>query len=72
MSTVHIVKVISPEGWTPVSHHAVEEEGTEKLLFECSLQEEAIEWAKSKKYTYEIHRERNRKSTDKHGQFREQ
>lgn len=72
MSTVHIVKVKSPEGWTPGSHHAVEEEGTGKLLFECSLQQEAIEWAESNEYTYEIHRERNRKLTDKHGQFREQ
>ena len=69
---VDIIKVKNPVGWTPNPHHAVEEEGTEKLLFECSTQKEAENWALACGFSINIHRERNRKSTDKHGQFRKQ
>lgn len=67
---VDIVKVKSPVGWTPNPHHAVEEEKTEKLLFECHTQKEAMDWAIKSGFTINVHRERNRKPTDKHGQFR--
>ena len=69
---VHIIKVNNPAGWTPNSHHAVEEEDTARLMFECGTQQEAISWAILCGFTYEIHRERNRKPTDQHGQFRQQ
>ncbi|MDM3251826.1 MULTISPECIES: hypothetical protein [Enterobacteriaceae] len=69
---VDIVKVKNPSGWTPGIHHAVEEEKTEKLLYECDTQQQAIAWAKNKEYEINIHRERNRKPTDKHGRFRDQ
>jgi len=72
MPKVHIVKVNSPSGWTPNTHHAVEEEGTGRLLFECGTQQDAINWTIRCGFMYEIHRERNRKPTDKHGQFRPQ
>lgn len=65
-----IVKVTNPTGYTPGKHHALEEEGTQKLLFECDTQNEAIIWALSHGYQINIHRERNRKPTDQHGQFR--
>lgn len=45
---------------------------TSRVFFECDTQEEAIDWAVLCGFTYEIHRERNRKPTDKHGQFRRQ
>jgi len=67
---VDIVKVINGPDYTPTVHHAVEQEGTGALLFECDTQEEAIEWAEEQNYDYSIHRERNRKPTDNHGQYR--
>jgi hypothetical protein len=70
MKKVDIVKVKSPLGWTPNPHHAVEEETTGRLLFECSTQSEALVWAKSCGLTINIHRERNRKPSDQHGRFR--
>ncbi len=70
MAKVDIVKVNSPEGWDPRVHHAVEEEHTQRLLHECGTQAEAIAWAKANGHTVNIHRERNRKPTDRHGRFR--
>jgi hypothetical protein len=71
MARVDIVKVNSPADWTPRVHHAVEEERTEKLLYECDTQAEAIRWATLNGHTpVNIHRERNRKQSDRHGQFR--
>jgi hypothetical protein len=67
---VDIVKVNNPPGWTPNPHHAVEEEKTEKLLFECATQKEAVDWAARNGFSINVHRERNRKPTDRHGQFR--
>lgn len=68
---VDIVKVTSPEGWTPRIHHAVEEEGSGNILFESSTQEQAITWARNNGHTIlNVHRERNRKPADRHGQFR--
>jgi hypothetical protein len=69
---VDIVKVKNPSTWEPGLHHAVEQEVTEKLLFECGTQAEAILWAKKNGHEVNIHRERNRKPTDKHGRFRTQ
>lgn len=69
---VDIVKVKSPAGWTPNIHNAVEEEKTENILHECDTQQQAIAWAENKGYEINIHRERNRKPADKHGQFRKQ
>ena len=68
---VDIIKVRNPAGWLPNPHHAVEEEITEKLLYECDMQSQAIEWATTNGYTINIHRERNRKPSDRHGQFRQ-
>jgi hypothetical protein len=48
----------------------VEEEKTEKLLFECATQKEAVDWAARNGFSINVHRERNRKPTDRHGQFR--
>lgn len=70
MAKVDIVKVNSPAGWDPRAHHAVEEERTERVLHECDTQAQAIAWATGQNYTINIHRERNRKPTDRHGQFR--
>jgi hypothetical protein len=70
MAKVDIVKVNSPAGWDPRVHHAVEEERTERVLYECDTQAQAIAWATGRNYTINIHRERNRKPTDRHGQFR--
>jgi hypothetical protein len=67
---VDVVKVKSPVGWTPNPHHAVEEEKTENILFECHTQEDAKNWALKCGFAINVHRERNRKQTDKHGQFR--
>ncbi|WP_257819155.1 hypothetical protein [Burkholderia glumae] len=67
---VDIVKVNNPAGWTPNPHHAVEEEKTERLLFECHTQAGARDWAARAGFSVNIHRERNRKPTDRHGQFR--
>ena len=67
---VDIVRVKNPVGWTPNPHHAVEEERTETLLFECDTQQQAISWAQSHGFAVNVHRERNRKPTDRHGQFR--
>ncbi len=69
---VDIVKVVNPAGWTPNPHHAVEEENTERLLFECHTQADAESWAKIAGFAVNLHRERNRKPADKHGQFRKQ
>jgi hypothetical protein len=68
MASVHIVKINKGS----ISYHIVEEEKTENVLHECDTQEEAIDWAEDNDHTYEIHRERNRKPGDKHGQFRAQ
>ncbi len=70
MSKVDIVKVKNPNNWEPGIHHAVEEEKTERLLFECDTQADAISWANRNGHTVNIHRERNRKPTDRHGRFR--
>lgn len=67
---VDIVRVKNPAGWTPNPHHAVEEEKTERLLFECDTQQQAFDWAHRNGHTVNVHRERNRKPSDKHGQFR--
>ena len=67
---VDIVKVHNPAGYTPNPHHAVEEEKTERLLFECDTQKQAMDWAHNNGYAINVHRERNRKQGDKHGQFR--
>lgn len=72
MAKVDIVKVINPTSWTPSAHHAVEQEKTRIVLHECDTQSSAINWAKSNGYEINIHRERNRKDSDKHGQFRRQ
>ena len=70
MAKVHIVKVKSSTNYT---HHAVEQENTRKVLHECDTQGAAIDWAKNNGYEIiDIHRERNRKDSDKHGQFRQQ
>jgi hypothetical protein len=68
---VDIVRVNNPVGYAPNQHHAVEEERTENLLYECHTQREAEDWALRCGFTVNVHRERNRRSTDKHGQFRE-
>lgn len=68
MATVHIVKINSESD----SYHIVEEECTGDTLHECDTQKEAIDWAEKNDHTYQIHRERNRKPTDEHGQFRTQ
>ncbi len=70
MAKVDIVKVKNPSNWDPAVHHAVEEEKTERVLHECGTQAEAIAWAVGKGYTVNIHRERVRKPSDRHGQFR--
>lgn len=72
MAKVDIVKVNSPVGWAPRTHHAVEQEKTEKVLYECDTQADAINWATRNGDTVNIHRERNRKPGDRHGQFRAQ
>lgn len=72
MAKVDIVKVTNPEGWTPSTHHAVEQEITGIVLHECDTQSSAIDWAKNSGYEINIHRERNRKDGDEHGQFRRQ
>jgi hypothetical protein len=69
---VDIVRVNNPANWEPGTHHAVEEEGTERLLFESASQDEAISWAKQQGLEINIHRERNRKPGDRHGRFRAQ
>ena len=66
MATVHIVKINNKSD----SYHIVEEEETGDLLHECDTQKEAIDWAVDNGHTYKIHRERDRKPTDEHGQFR--
>lgn len=70
MAKVDIVKVNSPAGWNPRLHHVVEEERTERVLHECDTQAQAISWAKENGNAVNVHRERNRKPTDRHGQFR--
>ena len=70
MAKVDIVKVQNTANVDPQIHHAVEEEKTEKLLYECDTQKQALEWATSKGFTVNVHRERNRKPTDRHGRFR--
>lgn len=72
MEKVDIVKVQNPDNFEPGVHHAVEQERTEKLLFECATQGEAIAWAKDHDYEINIHRERDRKPSDGHGRFRPQ
>ncbi|GKX45200.1 hypothetical protein SOASR015_42340 [Pectobacterium carotovorum subsp. carotovorum] len=68
MANVHIVKINSGSD----SYHVVEEENGGGFLFECDTQKDAIDWAEDNEHTYEIHRERNRKPSDQHGQFRAQ
>ena len=70
MAIVDIVKVKNPSNINPQIHHAVEEENTERVLHECDTQEQAIAWAKSQDHTIRIHRERVRKPSDRHGQYR--
>lgn len=72
MARVDIVKIKNPDDFDPPAHHAVEQEVSGNLLFECSTEREAIEWAKQQGYEINIHRERNRKPTDRHGRFRQQ
>lgn len=66
--TVHIVKIKNG----PEEYHIVEEENSGKFLFKCDTQKQGIDWALSCGFSYEIHRERNRKPGDVHGQFRHQ
>ncbi|WP_152605867.1 hypothetical protein [Dickeya undicola] len=65
---VHIVKIKDGSD----SYHIVEEENSGKFLFKCDTQKQGIDWAISCGFTYEIHRERNKKPSDQHGQFRDQ
>lgn len=65
---VHIVKIKSGSS----EYHIVEEENSGKFLFKCDTQKQGIDWAISCGFTYEIHRERNKKPSDQHGQFRTQ
>jgi hypothetical protein len=68
MASVDIVKIKAVNG----SYHAVEEDGTGRILHTCETQADAITWAKSHYHTIGIHRERNMKSSDRHGQYRHQ
>lgn len=70
MARVDIVRVQNPENIDPPIHHAVEQEVSGTLLFECDTESQAISCAKSSGYEINIHRERNRKPGDKHGCFR--
>lgn len=72
MEKVDIVKVNNPTNFDPGMHHAVEQEVTGKLLFECATQKEAISWATDKGYAINVHRERARLPGDGHGRFRQQ
>lgn len=68
VKNVHIVKIKDDSD----SYHIVEEENSGKFLFKCDTQKQGIDWAISCGFTYEIHRERNKKPNDQHGQFRAQ
>lgn len=68
MLGVDIVRIKAVNG----AYHAVEEDKTSAILHTCDTQAEAIDWARSKGRTVNIHRERNMKSSDRHGQYRHQ
>ena len=70
MVNVDIVKAKNPTNFDPQAHHAVEERITDKVFHECGTQAEAMAWAATKGYTINVHRERNRKPSDRHGKFR--
>ena len=71
MANVHIVKIKNgSDSYHVVEEEKAEEEETGEFLHECDTQEEAIDWAETENHTVKVHRERNRKPTDKHGQFR--
>lgn len=68
MFDVDIVRVKAVNG----AYHAAEEDITSNILYTCDTQADAITWARSKGRTVNIHRERNMKSSDRHGQYRHQ
>lgn len=68
MASVDIVKIKAFNG----QYHAVEQEGTQSLLKTFDTQAEAINWARSNGHTINVHRERNMKPSDRHGQYRHQ
>lgn len=63
---VDIIKIKAVNG----EYHAVEQDGTQAVLKSYDTQLEAIVWAESNGYAIHIHRERNMKPSDRHGQFR--
>lgn len=68
MFEVDIVRIKAVNG----EYHAVEEDKTSTILHTCDKQSDAIDWAKSKGRKIHVHRERNMKASDKHGQYRHQ
>ena len=69
MASVDIVRIKAVNG----QYHAVEQDGTQFILKTCETQNEAIVWARSNGHTVvNIHRERNMKASDRHGQYRHQ
>lgn len=66
MFSVDIVKIIAVNG----EYHAVEEDKTGAILHTCDRQSDAINWAASNGRNIHIHRERNMKASDRHGQYR--
>lgn len=70
MAQVDIVRVDNGKEWIPETHYAVEQEKTGEILFTSDTQQEAIDWAEGKAHTINIHRVRNRKASDRHGQYR--
>jgi hypothetical protein len=68
MFEADIVRIKAVNG----EYHAVEEDKTSTILHTCDKQSDAIDWAKSKGRKIHVHRERNMKASDKHGQYRHQ
>jgi hypothetical protein len=66
MREVDIVRIKAVNG----QYHAVEEDHTQIILHTCETQADAISWARINGRKINIHRERNMKPTDKHGQYR--
>jgi hypothetical protein len=65
---VDIVRIKAVNG----QYHAVEEDRTSIILHTCDTQAAAINWAQLNGRKVNIHRERNMKSSDRHGQYRHQ
>jgi len=68
MLEVDIVKIKAANG----EYHAVEEDTTGAILYTCETQAAAITWATLNGRKIHIHRERNMKPSDRHGQYRHQ